>query len=62
MRKDPIRINPVSLAEKLDPRSRINIGKVYPINHNIKVKDIGQVDEKSLPKLLGYRKIIRDGG
>lgn len=62
MRKDPIRIVPVSPAEKLDPRSRLNMGKIYPINHNIKVKDIGQVNEMSLPKLLGYRKMIRDGG
>lgn len=62
MRKDPIRIVPVSLAEKLDPLSRINIGKIFPIEHNRRVKDIGQVDEKSLPKLLGYRKMIRDGG
>ena len=60
MSKDPIRIIPSSVAEKLDPKSRINIGKVYPINHNIKVKDIGRVDQNSLPKLLAYRDLIRN--
>ena len=60
MGKDPIRIIPVNQAEKLDPLSRINMGKIYPIDHRIKVKNIGQVDPKSLPKLLGYQKLIRD--
>ena len=60
MKKDPIRIVPFRKEEKLDPLSRINIGKIYPINHNIKVKEIGQVDEKSLNKLIAYRKAIRD--
>ena len=60
MNKEPICIQPVSPAEKLDPRSRINLGKVHPINHNVKVKDVGFVDPRSLPKLLGYRKVIRD--
>ena len=60
MRKDPIRIIPVNRAEKLDPRSRINLGRIFPISHDNKVKDIGQVDEKSLPKLLGYRKLVAE--
>ena len=60
MDKDPIRIVPINPAEKLDSRSRINMGKVHAINHNIKVKEIGHVDQTSLPKLLGYRKMIRD--
>ena len=61
MNKDPIRIVPVSEAEELDPRSRINFGKIVRIKHDIKVKDIGQVDQTSLPKLLGYVKAMKDG-
>ena len=60
MTKDPIRMVPVSPDEKLDPLSRINLGIVQPIQHNWKIKEIGNVHEKSLQKLLQYRKLVRD--
>ncbi len=60
MTKDPIRIVPVSLDEKLDPLSRINLGKAQVVQHNWKIKEIGNVHEKSLPKLLRYRKALQD--
>ena len=56
MMKDPIRVIPSNANEKLDPMARINFGKVYPIEHNVKVKEIGQVDEESIPKLRQYFK------
>lgn len=60
MLKDPLRIVLCSPDDKLDPKSRINLGRVHPIDHNVKVKQIGDVHPRSLPKLLGYRKAIRD--
>lgn len=60
MTKEPIRIVPVSLDEKLDPLSRIDLGKVQAIQHNWEIREIGDVHEKSLPKLLRYRKAVRD--
>lgn len=60
MNKDPLRINLCSPDDKLDSRSRINLGREHPIDHNVKVKYIGDVDERSLPKLVQYRKAVRD--
>lgn len=60
MNKEPLRINLCSPDDKLDPRSRINLGRVHPIDHNVKVKNIGDIDERFLPKLVQYRKAVRD--
>ncbi|EME45358.1 hypothetical protein DOTSEDRAFT_150357, partial [Dothistroma septosporum NZE10] len=43
MLQPPIRIDPVSPGDKLDALSRINYGKVYTIEHNLKVKPFGMV-------------------
>ncbi len=60
MTKDPIRVVPVSPDEKLDPLSRINLGKALVVQHNWKIREIGNVHEKSLPELLRYRKVVMD--
>ena len=60
MTKEPIRIMPVSQDVKLDSLSRINLGKVQVIQHNWKIQEIGDVHEKSLPKLIHYRRAVRD--
>ena len=52
--KDPIRIIPTNPSEKLDPNSRINFRKIVHIDHGWRTKDVGMVDEKSMPKLLSY--------
>lgn len=54
--KEPIRINPVSQAEKLDATSRINLGKVYPVEHNVKICEVGMVDSADIRKLTAYYK------
>lgn len=57
MNKDPILIILNDQKDKLDSTSRINFGIKYPVEHNNKVKDIGNVEKlKSLPKLLQYVK------
>ena len=52
--KDPIKIIPSDPSEKLDANSRINFRKVIHIDHGWRTKNIGMVDERSLPKLLSY--------
>ena len=59
MVKEPIRVVAVRADEKLDELSRINLGKAYPVEHNVKVKEIGHVHERSLPKLISYFKSSR---
>ncbi len=50
MYKEPIRVIPDPGA-LLDSRSRLNFGKVYTVEHNVKVKNIGVVDKMDIPKL-----------
>lgn len=61
MWRDPIRIVPMRPGDIFDPRSRINLGETERVKHNSRVKEIGYVDEESLPKLLGYMKAIKNG-
>jgi hypothetical protein len=51
--KSPIHIE-VSDDYGLHPLSRINYGKVYAVEHNVKVREIGMVDEAHLDLLSGY--------
>ncbi|CAG8351116.1 unnamed protein product [Penicillium salamii] len=37
MTKQPLEVEPVRLEQKLDPMSRVNFGKVYTVEHNVKV-------------------------
>jgi hypothetical protein len=60
MTKDPIRVVPVSRDEKLDPLSRVNLGNAQVVQHNWKIREIGDVHENSLPELLRYRKVVMD--
>jgi mRNA-degrading endonuclease toxin of MazEF toxin-antitoxin module len=56
MIKEPLSVDPFQ-AQKLDGMSRVNFDKVYTVEHNVKVKNIGKVSDKSMPKLTGYWKI-----
>ena len=52
MRSVAIRVDPDVREEKLDSMSRIDFGKPHTINHNLKVRSFGQVNNKSMPQLL----------
>ena len=52
MRPEPIRVEPDSPEDKLDPLSRIDYGKVHTIQHNIKVQSFGQVHPRCLNSLV----------
>jgi hypothetical protein len=48
MRSEPIQVNPDSPIDKLDPKSRINFAAVSTVHHNIKVKSMGNVSQRSI--------------
>ncbi|KAK4502652.1 hypothetical protein PRZ48_006078 [Zasmidium cellare] len=47
MKPQKIRIDMTDRTEALDPMSRINLAKVYTIEHNVKVRDLGMVNRES---------------
>ncbi|KAI9741065.1 MAG: hypothetical protein M1834_002778 [Cirrosporium novae-zelandiae] len=54
MTKEPIQVRAAGPEQKLDRMSRLNFGKVYTIEHNVKVANVGKVNEMSMPKLVSY--------
>jgi hypothetical protein len=51
MRSEPIRVDPDTPLDKLDPMSRINYAAVSTVQHNIKVKSMGNVNRNSIRSL-----------
>jgi hypothetical protein len=63
MTKDPIAIRPADSAEQMHPASRLRLGKIYSIECNVKVRDIGMIprgDDRT--KLLTYHQEEKDKG
>lgn len=56
LEKQPIQINRADPSIRFDPTSRIHYAKAYPIEMNVKVKDIGNVASEDLTNLLNYYK------
>lgn len=54
MTKDPIEIMPTEPGLTLPPSCRLRFGKTYPVEWNVKVKDIGKVAPEHLTKLVEY--------
>lgn len=54
MTKDPIEIFPSSPNEVMEGASRIRFGRTYPVEWNVKVKDIGQVMPSHKTRLTQY--------
>ena len=52
MLPNPIRVDTNRREDKLDSMSRLNFGKIYTVEHNLKVKDFGVVNPKSIKDLL----------
>lgn len=51
--KKPIRVKMTKGVENLHRASRVYYGIHHPIQHNVKVKDIGQVAQSHMPSLIG---------
>ncbi|MCJ1377602.1 hypothetical protein MMC17_000697 [Xylographa soralifera] len=56
MNKEPIQMIPVNQTEKLDPKSRTDLAKTFPVEHNVKVKEIGMISSHHLKRLVQYVK------
>lgn len=54
MTKVPIHLNPAHPADSLHESSRINYGKLYRVDHNLRVKDLGIVDVDFVHTLVRY--------
>ncbi|KAL8793191.1 MAG: hypothetical protein Q9195_004221 [Heterodermia aff. obscurata] len=54
LNKDPIQVIPVNSSEALDPLSRINYAKPYPIEHDVKVCEVGMVAPSDIRKIIAY--------
>lgn len=52
--KAPIRIVPANSNLTMKPASRVHYSKSYPIEMNVKVKDIGNVAQEDLDKFIAY--------
>ena len=52
--KKDIAVEKASNDQKLDAMSRLNLSKIYTVEHNVKVMSVGKVTRDSLPVLLGY--------
>jgi hypothetical protein len=54
MNKTPIYLNAKHPADNLHEASRINYGKLYRVDHNVRIKDLGLVDINCIQKLVSY--------
>ena len=54
MSKDPIAIHPASADQKLLPMSRLNFGKIYTVEHNVKTMHVGFIRGEDLQTLKVY--------
>jgi len=52
-----IRVDPEDRCDNLHPASRLDFGKVYTIQHNLKVKDFGLVNQRSIGALINQFRI-----
>jgi hypothetical protein len=51
MRPEPIKVDPDSRIDRLDPMSRINFAAISTVQHNVKVKNMGMVNRNSIATL-----------
>lgn len=56
MTKDPVEVEPAGPDQKLDPMSRLNFGKVYTVEHNVKVLPVGRITDGSMAQFITYVK------
>ena len=56
MAKEPLEVEPAKSDQKLDPMSRLNFGKVYTVEHNVKVLPVGRITDASINRFNAYAK------
>jgi hypothetical protein len=61
MTKEAIEIQPVDNTISIDPASRLRFGKTFPVEMNVKVKNIGKVTPEHMGRLISYWKQYTPG-
>lgn len=54
--KDPIQVIPVN-GQQLHETARVNCAKTYPVEHNVKVSELGMVTDHDIRLLVAYWQI-----
>ena len=54
MSKEPFPIKVEDPRETIHPKSRLNFGRVYTVEHNIKVLKVGRIPDEHLARLDRY--------
>jgi hypothetical protein len=54
MVKRPLVVEPKGPDATLDPRSRLNFGEIYTVEHDVKVAPVGMLSEESLARFIVY--------
>lgn len=55
----PLHVIPTLQGDYMEKESRLNFGKMYTVEHNVRVYDFGMVDPKQIRQLVSqWRKII----
>lgn len=58
MIKQPLEVVVESRDETMNPMSRLNFGKIYTVDHDVKVLPVGRVTSRSMMRFIQY---ARDG-
>ena len=51
--RSPIRVRPSTDGDRMEAASRLNYGKMYTVEHNVRVYDFGMVRSSDIPILTG---------
>lgn len=54
----PIKVRPRDRRDRMEPMSRVNFGKIYTVEHNVKVYDFGDVERNDLHRLRSQWKDV----
>jgi hypothetical protein len=52
--RDPIKVNMDPKGEPLNAAARLNLAKIYTIEHNIPIFPVGKISSKDIEKIRGY--------
>ena len=59
MNKPPIHMEPIDATQKLDRASRADLARTYPVEHNVKVQNVGMISKLHMKRLVGYVKDLQ---
>jgi hypothetical protein len=54
MTKKPLQVDPAGADQKLDAMSRVSFARVYTVEHNVKVMEVGRISPSSMKNLVYY--------